>query len=206
MKKTCPQCKEEFSKPYSESIKNWFNRHIYCSKKCYIDSMKGRDPFTDKTRNKIAWNKGKKGLKGDKNPNWKGGEMTIICKKCRGRFKARQYRRSTVQFCSRLCKTNNSNQGKTPESMRIRKSLAYKLWRTSVFERDNYVCVHCGIKNGLGKTVYFHADHIKPFALFPELRLNVNNGRTLCVPCHKKTRTFGRKSIYRSSVASAQQA
>jgi len=40
---------------------------------------------------------------------------------------------------------------------------------------------------------------------FPELRFEPSNGRTLCVPCHKKTGTFGRGAIYRtkSCVASA---
>jgi len=31
---------------------------------------------------------------------------------------------------------------------------------------------------------------IKPFAYFPELRLVIANGRTLCIPCHKKTDTY----------------
>ena len=70
-------------------------------------------------------------------------------------------------------------------------SSAYKAWRTLVFERDDFTCQECGIKNGLGKTVYFHADHIKPFAYYPEFRFEVSNGRTLCVPCHRKTPTYG---------------
>ena len=41
-----------------------------------------------------------------------------------------------------------------------------------------------------------NADHIKPFSLFPELRFDLNNGRTLCVECHKKTDTYCEK-IYK---------
>ena len=41
-----------------------------------------------------------------------------------------------------------------------------------------------------GKTVTLNADHIKPFAYFPELRFAIDNGRTLCVDCHKKTDTY----------------
>ena len=61
----------------------------------------------------------------------------------------------------------------------------YTLWRKSVFERDKYVCQHCGARNGFGKTVYFQAHHIKHFAKFPELRYELSNGITLCLPCHK---------------------
>lgn len=73
---------------------------------------------------------------------------------------------------------------------RLRKSPEYKLWRSSVFARDSYTCIWCGYK---GKEI--HADHIKPFALFPELRFAIDNGRTLCVDCHKKTDTYGRKCL-----------
>lgn len=83
--------------------------------------------------------------------------------------------------------------GKTSESQKIRASVEYRSWRTSVFERDNYTCVDCGARNGNGYTVYLEADHIKPFSLYPELRFEISNGRTLCEPCHGKTDTYGNK-------------
>ena len=83
--------------------------------------------------------------------------------------------------------------GITPKNYKIRNSTEMKLWRTAIFERDNYTCVWCGSKSGIGKQVYLQADHIKPFADYPELRIAIDNGRTLCKPCHKKTETFNRK-------------
>jgi hypothetical protein len=85
---------------------------------------------------------------------------------------------------------HNWQGGITEENDRIRNSLEIKIWRRAVFERDNYTCVFCGIRSGNGEAVTLHADHIKPFALFPELRFAIDNGRTLCVECHKKTDTF----------------
>lgn len=78
------------------------------------------------------------------------------------------------------------------ERVAIMNSWEYRFWRESVFKRDNYTCVWCHLKAGLGKSVILNADHIKPFASYPELRLVLENGRTLCVPCHKKTNTWGR--------------
>jgi 5-methylcytosine-specific restriction endonuclease McrA len=71
------------------------------------------------------------------------------------------------------------------EIKKIRASKEYTMWRIAVFERDNYTCQHCGQVGG-----DLNADHIKPFSTHPKLRLDINNGRTLCVPCHKKTPTF----------------
>lgn len=76
--------------------------------------------------------------------------------------------------------------GITPIYSKIRKSIEYKLWRKSVFERDNYTCVWCGSN----KSGTLNADHIKPFAFYPELRFAIDNGRTLCVSCHKTTDTY----------------
>lgn len=193
MKKYCTKCNTEYTKTPSESVKFWLAR-IYCSHSCANSVNSNKTRLADYVKSKGAWNKG---LKSESRQNL----HTLICKECRGYFLVRNYRKETAQFCSKLCKTNNSNQGKTPTNEKIRKSAAYKAWRTLVFERDNYTCLECNVHGG-----YLHADHIKPFALFPSLRLEVSNGRTLCVPCHKKTGTYGRKSMYRILTASAQEA
>lgn len=65
-------------------------------------------------------------------------------------------------------------------------TIEYRLWRTAVFERDNYKCVWCGARNGNGKKIELNADHIQSFIDYPELRLAIDNGRTLCRPCHYK--------------------
>src|SRR3990167_7844206 len=78
--------------------------------------------------------------------------------------------------------------GITPENLKIRHSFEYKLWRTKVFERDDYTCQIC---NQRGNKL--NVDHIKPFVLYPSLRFEESNGRTLCIECHKKTDTYGQK-------------
>lgn len=70
----------------------------------------------------------------------------------------------------------------------------YQKWRTDCFKRDKYTCILCGAKSGLGKTIKLCVDHIKPYSKYPELRIDITNGRTLCYPCHRKTDTWGRPS------------
>lgn len=72
--------------------------------------------------------------------------------------------------------------GVTPINKKIRQSREYKKWRTQVFERDDYTCQSCLTRGG-----DVNAHHIKRFADFPELRLELSNGMTLCVGCHRKT-------------------
>ena len=79
--------------------------------------------------------------------------------------------------------------GITPINDKIRHSREYRLWRTAVFERDNYTCIWCGTRG------YLEVDHIKPFAYYPELRFAIDNGRTLCKPCHKTTDTYKKRRV-----------
>lgn len=57
----------------------------------------------------------------------------------------------------------------------------YKIWRSSVFERDGFACQNCGEVGGR-----LQADHIKPWKFFPLLRYDISNGRTLCTSCHRR--------------------
>lgn len=71
--------------------------------------------------------------------------------------------------------------GITPENFRIRSSLEFELWRKSVFLRDNFTCQKCGQIGGK-----LHTHHINNFAEFPDLRLAIDNGITLCREHHKE--------------------
>ena len=103
--------------------------------------------------------------------------------------------------------SNNPNWkgGKTKLSFQIRNSAEYSFWRMSVFKRDFFTCQHCGAKNKKGEKYIFDADHIYPFskilddynitsieeAISCEKLWDIENGRTLCRDCHKKTETWG---------------
>jgi len=74
----------------------------------------------------------------------------------------------------------NWKGGITPIMARIRTSQPYLNWARAVKKRDNFTCQMCGTRGGR-----LHSDHILPFATHPELRLDLDNGRTLCAPCHR---------------------
>lgn len=72
---------------------------------------------------------------------------------------------------------------KTSNDRIERKSKKYKIWRMSVFLRDNFTCQCCGRRG-----CYLEAHHIKRFVDYPELRYELNNGVTLCLECHNQTK------------------
>src|SRR4030042_2622913 len=94
------------------------------------------------------------------------------------------------------CNCNFWKGGISSLSLRIRKSLEYKLWKRAVFERDGFTCVFCGKRYEPFKG-HLEADHIKPFALYPELRFAIYNGRILCRECHRKTDSYGTSLFYK---------
>lgn len=149
----------------------------------------GKDPWNKGKKGvmPIPWNKGKKtGIK-----PWLGKERDQNTKK---KMKEFGFQKGSIPWNKNKkfievsgCNNPNWKGGITPINEKIRKSIEYKLWRKAVFERDNFTCKFCGQVGGK-----IQADHIKPFALFPELRFAIDNGRTLCENCHRKTETWGR--------------
>jgi 5-methylcytosine-specific restriction endonuclease McrA len=79
-------------------------------------------------------------------------------------------------------KNNHSyNQSLTDEDREDRRLIyGYKKWVKDIYKRDNYVCVLCSNKKKI------NAHHIEGYAENKELRLEVNNGVTLCQTCHNK--------------------
>ena len=74
----------------------------------------------------------------------------------------------------------NWKGGITPANQVQRNSKAAKAWRRAVFTRDNFTCALCGQKGGK-----LNAHHIMPWAKYPELRFDLDNGITLCQDCHR---------------------
>ncbi len=143
-----------------------------------------------------AWNKGITGFKHSEETKKKISLHSAKNKPWLGKKKPAEVTErmiATLVLRAKRGKDHWSWKGTSPENNLIRGSSRYRLWRKSVFERDNYTCVHCGLKSGNGKTVVLNADHIKPFAHYPELRFAVDNGRTLCIECHRKTDTWGNR-------------
>lgn len=56
-----------------------------------------------------------------------------------------------------------------------------KIWRLAVFERDKFICQYCRQKGGK-----LRGHHIKSFRNYPKLRMDINNGITLCIKCHNR--------------------
>lgn len=131
------------------------------------------------------------------------------CEICATQFWRKPYeiKQGNNRFCSKPCyydyqrgKTKDlSNRrvcngsenpnwrgGKTSIHKSIRGSKAMSVWRKEVFERDDYTCRSCGNRSKSNNYLRIEAHHIKPFATFPEVRFNVDNGMTLCKKCHDK--------------------
>lgn len=165
------------------AIKNALIRNnipIRCRKEA--NSLKWEDPEfrknqVEKRKGKETWSKGK---------TWKIGKII-------------KRPNSTGE------RNHNWKGGKTKLSQKIRTSAEYSFWRKQIFERDDYTCQHCGRRNKKGDKVIIEADHIYPlYKLIDDFNItningaiscqelwDINNGRTLCRECHKKTDSYG---------------
>lgn len=161
--------KKQLPKHQCLTCKNFFRAYRrcvnkYCSKKCnYIGFSLNYSGTTGIT--------GRNYNKGPDNPNWKGGIW--------------------------------------PLNLRIRESQKYKEWHKLCMKQDYYTCQNCKIYrkkiqvdhqipfSKILETIIIWAKefNIDPydFAMKFEPLWDVSNGRVLCVDCHRKTNTWGRR-------------
>jgi hypothetical protein len=136
-----------------------------------------------------AWNKGiKVQCNTGKTHFKKGNKLTL------GKSPWNKGKKRPEMYGNKL----NWRGGTTLLSNNIRSSEKYKLWRSRVFERDNWTCQTCG-KRG---SVVLEAHHKKQFikiirehniktffeAMNCDELWDINNGVTLCYDCHQLTK------------------
>ncbi len=179
MNSNCLICKKEF-KTWPSRIK--IGEGKYCSKSCANNAKTGK-PNLKKRYN-----------------------IFNSCESCKNDFRVAKWNKDQ-RFCCRKCvsvwqaisrRGENNHQwrgGLSRIGQRLRNTVDYAKWRIAVLRRDNFTCVKCGYKSKttINKKSDVQVDHIKQFAYYPTLRLNIGNGRTLCISCHKSTETFNRK-------------
>jgi 5-methylcytosine-specific restriction endonuclease McrA len=134
--------------------------------------------------------------KGKKRPVW---VKKILQKAMKGRIPWNK-----GKTCPQTSRSKNGSWkgGITKLNISIRNSNVYSLWRTKIFERDNYTCQNCGAKCKRGKPVILNAHHIYTFSnLLNDYKIKtlsqafsckqlweLSIAKTLCIRCHNKTK------------------
>lgn len=126
---------------------------------------------------------------GSNNPQWQEGEREKVCQHCGDKFafkpKSTYATFKKQKFCSKTCADQGgvrhfgpANNKWTGAPKRPRRE-GHAKWAKRVISRDNATCRRCGAS---GCEVQAH--HLKDYLNHPELRTDLDNGVTLCAPCH----------------------
>lgn len=180
----------------SMSLKGKKQSEEHIKRRIEARRLNGTYSFSQESRNKMSQTRKGKKLSDEhklnisigllKNPPMKGKKHT---EEARKKITAAQIGKPRPN--QRGEKSRFWKGGITKENKIKRQSVEFRNWRKIVFERDDFTCQACAKRGG-----DLHPDHVLPLSIYPELAFDVLNGRTLCVPCHKQTDTYG----YRSKV------
>ena len=172
----CPSCNGERFVFYTQ---NWNIEKGTSSGRCQKCNIKRNIKGLEKGR---LWNKGKNfsGMSGRKQSEY---QKSILRER---NLNDNPSKKPEVRKKMRLAKlgkrnhlTNNWKGGKN-SGREGRGRQEYKEWRMAIYKRDGFACVVCG---NVGRNLNAH--HIKEWVNFPELRLDIKNGVTMCEGCHK---------------------
>ena len=166
-----------------------------------------------------GFNKGKKLLQitGENNPNWKE-KIRKNCEICNKEMLLPPWDKNR-RFCNRKCwalgtrgigsPVYKGDKAITPLRIRIMELPEYKNWRSIILKRDNYTCVLCREKRNLEvdhKKRFLHIinenniDTVEKSRECKEL-WDIENGRTICRKCHRKTDTFGTTGLRKNIIS-----
>lgn len=215
--KICIDCGGIYYKRKRDTLHKWESRK-YCSPGCYHPHQKGRVQ-TEKARTNIirAAAENRKKMKPDSAK--RGVETRRKNGFPQLRPEVRAKISATLKGHSYTPRGEKNPLWRGTRNLRelLWFSAEYRDWRQQIMKRDDYTCQLCGIRNqaGLGKTVIMNVDHYpKPLREFTDeivritpsmttherreyaLKLgelwDINNGRTLCIDCHRKAPNHGR--------------
>jgi len=200
--KKCLICGKVLGKDVNRSYKSWQNAK-YCSYQCYWESLKGQDRGG---KIELTCQYCGKKFKVEKH-FYKHRNAKFCSRKCASKGRRKKKRtlltckncgrifyggKLSAKFCSKKCfiawqkgKNHPSWQGGISSGYdRFKISKRFKEWRSIVFKRDNYTCQICSFRSGKGEHRDLHPHHILSASEYPQFRLNIDNGLTLCNKCH----------------------
>ena len=138
----------------------------------------------------IPWSKGTNGLMKPNSGSFKKGEPSPLKGKKNPKGSIAKMGKENPMYRKTPWNKGLLSDPKRKNRLKEMGTWQYIEWRKSVFERDNFICQMCKTRGG-----ELIADHIKMWALYPELRYDINNGQTLCKECSKE-KTKKELSIY----------
>lgn len=206
MFKTCDICKEKL--PIAGFYKSRNSRERMC-KECR--KKRNRNRYTNKCPvcDKLfkAEKKSRECCSRKCSSHLKKNRVTLKCEICNTPITrpVSQFKDRTYIYCSRECQHKGWSKYFSGENSPVwdenitdeeraerRKYPEYYEWRNSIYTRDDFSCVHC--KDSAGGNLNAH--HIFNYMEHRKLRLDIDNGITLCEVCHK---AFHDKYGYRSN-------
>lgn len=123
-------------------------------------------------------------------------QLEVQCDFCGKTFKRHPHEieKYANNYCSKECSIKGYSilysgenhpcydPNKSEEDRIINRNIeGYEEWIKQVYKKDNYTCQCCGDNKGGN----LNAHHIFNYMEYPDLRVSVDNGITLCEDCHK---------------------
>lgn len=219
--KTCKRCGKVFSKSYNESLKNWNDRRVYCSKKCcypervlVICNHCGKEFFVISARKlsckfcskkcKVEYYVGKPNCSSTKFQ--KGMISPLKGKKINKPSWNKGLKTGVISPSSFKKGHVPINKGKLLFHLRGKNAVH---WKGGLTEKNKLIRNSTEMENWR-KTVFEKYDytcqkcnkrgcelnvhHIHSFSSFPDLAFETDNGIVLCKNCHNEFHlTYGKK-------------